>query len=281
MLTAPALAFVEDLTRRFSGRIDELLARRRAVQAQLRCRRAPGLPGRDGSRANRRLESRADPGRSAGSPRRDHRSGRSQDDHQRAQLRRAGVHGRLRGRHLADVGQPRQRPEQPDRRRPADDHLRVAETGKRYALNAQTGDVDGPAARVCTWSSGTVEVDGTARSRGRSSTSASSSFTTRPRWPRRGTGPYFYLPKTQSHLEARLWNDVFVHAQAALGIPRGHDQGDRAHRNAAGRVRDGRDPVRAARITASASTAAAGTTSSARSRRCGTIRRSCCPIAGR
>jgi len=37
----------------------------------------------------------------------------------------------------------------------------------------------------------------------------------------RGTGPYFYLPKLQSHLEARLWNDVFVHAQAALGIPQG------------------------------------------------------------
>jgi len=36
-----------------------------------------------------------------------------------------------------------------------------------------------------------------------------------------GTGPYFYLPKLQSHREARLWNDVFVHAQAALGIPRG------------------------------------------------------------
>ena len=37
----------------------------------------------------------------------------------------------------------------------------------------------------------------------------------------RGSGPYFYLPKLESHLEARLWNDVFVHAQAALGIPRG------------------------------------------------------------
>jgi malate synthase len=36
-----------------------------------------------------------------------------------------------------------------------------------------------------------------------------------------GTGPYFYLPKMQSHLEARLWNDVFVHAQSALGIPKG------------------------------------------------------------
>jgi malate synthase len=36
-----------------------------------------------------------------------------------------------------------------------------------------------------------------------------------------GTGPYFYLPKLESHLEARLWNEVFVAAQEALGIPRG------------------------------------------------------------
>ena len=37
----------------------------------------------------------------------------------------------------------------------------------------------------------------------------------------RGSGPYFYLPKMESHLEARLWNDVFNYAQDALGIPRG------------------------------------------------------------
>jgi malate synthase len=36
-----------------------------------------------------------------------------------------------------------------------------------------------------------------------------------------GRGPYFYLPKMESHLEARLWNDVFVAAQDELGIPRG------------------------------------------------------------
>ncbi len=36
-----------------------------------------------------------------------------------------------------------------------------------------------------------------------------------------GTGPYFYLPKMESHLEARLWNDVFVFAQQELGIPQG------------------------------------------------------------
>src|SRR6266700_4995891 len=37
----------------------------------------------------------------------------------------------------------------------------------------------------------------------------------------KGSGPYFYLPKMESHLEARLWNDVFTFAQDALRIPRG------------------------------------------------------------
>ncbi len=36
-----------------------------------------------------------------------------------------------------------------------------------------------------------------------------------------GSGPYFYLPKLESHLEARLWNDVFVYTQDAVGVPRG------------------------------------------------------------
>src|SRR5512135_2196062 len=37
----------------------------------------------------------------------------------------------------------------------------------------------------------------------------------------RGSGPYFYLPKMESHLEARLWNDIFVMTQKELGIPQG------------------------------------------------------------
>ena len=36
-----------------------------------------------------------------------------------------------------------------------------------------------------------------------------------------GKGPYFYLPKTESHLEARLWNDIFVYAQDYVGLPQG------------------------------------------------------------
>jgi malate synthase len=37
----------------------------------------------------------------------------------------------------------------------------------------------------------------------------------------RGSGPYFYLPKMESHLEARLWNEVFVLAQSLIGLPLG------------------------------------------------------------
>ncbi|SPE22005.1 malate synthase A [Candidatus Sulfotelmatomonas gaucii] len=37
----------------------------------------------------------------------------------------------------------------------------------------------------------------------------------------RGSGPYFYLPKMESHLEARLWNDIFLRAQEKIGLPKG------------------------------------------------------------
>ena len=42
---------------------------------------------------------------------------------------------------------------------------------------------------------------------------------------KRGTGPYFYLPKIESHLEARLWNDVFNVAQDYVAMPRGTVRG--------------------------------------------------------
>jgi malate synthase len=42
---------------------------------------------------------------------------------------------------------------------------------------------------------------------------------------KRGFGPYFYLPKMESHLEARLWNDVFNLAQDYIGMPRGTIRG--------------------------------------------------------
>jgi hypothetical protein len=79
-------------------------------------------------------------------------------------------------------------------------------------------------------------------------------------------GPYFYLPKMESHLEARLWNDVFVFAQDALGMPHGTIKATVLIETLRRRLRDGRDPLRAARPHRPASTAAAGTTSSPSSR---------------
>jgi hypothetical protein len=112
------------------------------------CRRAARFPARDRGHPRRRLEGRADPGRPAGPPRRDHRAGRAQDDHQRAELRREDLHGRLRGFELADLGQP-------DRRARAICATRCGGTidfttpeGKAYRLNEQDRDADRPSARL-------------------------------------------------------------------------------------------------------------------------------------
>ncbi len=66
-----------------------------------------------------------------------------------------------------------------------------------------------------------ILVDGERRSRAGWSTSRSTSPACGQKQIDRGRGPYFYLPKMESHLEARLWNDAFNLAQDFLGIPRG------------------------------------------------------------
>jgi hypothetical protein len=64
---------------------------------------------------------------------------------------------------------------------------------------------------------------------------------------RRGTGPHFYLPKLEGSLESRLWNDMFDRAQERLGVPRGTIKATVLVETIPRRLRDGRDPVRAAR----------------------------------
>ncbi|CAA9362742.1 MAG: Malate synthase, partial [uncultured Frankineae bacterium] len=104
--------------------------RRAAAQAR-RARRRAGrrrparLPARDEGRPRGRLDgraARAGPGRPTG---RDHRPDRPQDGHQRAELRRQGLHGRLRGQQHADLRQPRERPAEPARRLAAADRLHL------------------------------------------------------------------------------------------------------------------------------------------------------------
>jgi len=62
----------------------------------------------------------------------------------------------------------------------------------------------------------------------------------------RGAGPFFYLPKMESHLEARLWNDIFVTAQNEIGLPQGTIKAT-VLIETINAIRDGRDPVRTAR----------------------------------
>ena len=246
VLTADALAFTAALHRRFEPTRRRLLAARTERQRRIDAGETPGFLEDDLRHSGGGVDGGCGAGRPGRPPLRDHRAGRAQDDDQRAQLGRPGVHGRLRGRHARPRGTTWSRARStcatPCGARSALDHGGQAAT----ALGDETGDAGDPAPRLA------PRREARARRRRRRcrracSTSACSSSTTPRASLDRGSGPYFYLPKLESHLEARLWNDVFCFAQDALGIARGIDPGHRAHRDDPGRVRDGRDPLRAAR----------------------------------
>src|SRR5262245_15747236 len=93
------------------------------------------------------------------------------------------------------------------------------QNGKRYQLNDQTAVVI-PRPRGWHLDEKHAVVDGQVVS-GSLFDFAMFFFHNAKELLKRGSGPYFYLPKMESHLEARLWNDVFVFSQDALGIPKG------------------------------------------------------------
>ena len=192
----------------------ELLARRAERLARLAARRAAGLPPETARRPRGRLADRAVPRRDRRPPRRDHRPGRPQDGDQRAQLGRAGLHGRLRGRELARPGRTASRASGTSRTR-SSARSRSTPARSSYALERRGRGAVRAAARLA---SRGAPLRGRRRAdvRRRCSTSASTSSATTAR-----NGRYFYLPKLESHLEARLWNDVFACAQERLGVPRG------------------------------------------------------------
>ena len=103
-----------------------------------------------------------------------------------------------------------------------DGTLAFSAGGKDYALKAPVAELATVVARPRGWHlpEKHVEVDGAPMS-GSLVDFGLYLFHSAKRQLAIGKGPYFYLPKLESHLEARLWNDVFVHAQAALGLPRG------------------------------------------------------------
>jgi malate synthase len=97
--------------------------------------------------------------------------------------------------------------------------IRLEQNGKTYALNDKTAVL---LVRPRGWhlDEKHVKVDGK-RVSGGIFDFALYFFHNAKELLARGSGPYFYLPKMESHLEARLWNDIFVRAQNALGIPQG------------------------------------------------------------
>ncbi|NJL12487.1 MAG: malate synthase A [Microscillaceae bacterium] len=94
-----------------------------------------------------------------------------------------------------------------------------AENGKQYALNAQTAVLF---VRPRGWhlEEKNIVADGEPLS-GSLVDFGLYFFHNAQALIEKGSGPYFYLPKLESHLEARLWNEVFVFAQETLGIPKG------------------------------------------------------------
>src|SRR3954462_948745 len=97
--------------------------------------------------------------------------------------------------------------------------ITLEQNGKHYRLNPRTAVLI-PRPRGCHLDEKHVMVDGKPVS-GSLFDFALFFFHNAKELLARGSGPYFYLPKMESHLEARLWNDVFVFAQDALEVPRG------------------------------------------------------------
>jgi malate synthase len=97
--------------------------------------------------------------------------------------------------------------------------IRLQQKGKKYKLNDKTAVL---IARPRGWhlNEKHVLVDGTQISGGIFDFGLYF-FHNAKELLKRGSGPYYYLPKMESHLEARLWNDIFVMSQKELGVPQG------------------------------------------------------------
>ena len=220
VLTGDALAFLVDLERRFRAERQRLLALRVERQARLDAGELPDFLPETSAVRNGEWKVAPIPRRPAGPAGGDHGAGRPQDGRQRAQLRCVLLHGRLRG--------TRPRPPGPtccwgSRTWPtpsaAGSTSRIRQSGKSYRLAERTAVL---LVRPRGWhlSEKHVIVDGEPMS-GSLFDFGLYLFHNGKELLERGSGPYFYLPKMESHLEARLWNNVFLHAQAALGIPAG------------------------------------------------------------
>jgi len=219
VLTAPAVSFVEDLTRRFRPRIDELLARRRAVQQRYNHGERPDF-----------LAETADVRRGTWkvapipADLQDRRVEITGPVDRKMIINALNSGASIYMADFEDANSPSWANNISGQANLIDAVRRTItyenpDTGKRYKLNPQISTllvrprgfhlpeqhfaVDGRPAPGMLFDFGMYL------------------FHNAEALAAAGTGPYFYLPKMQSHLEARLWNDVFVYAQTALKIPTG------------------------------------------------------------
>ncbi len=213
VLTSETLAFVGSLHRRFDGTRRDLLAGRAERQSRLDAGEMPDfLPETRDVRAG---DWRVAPAPADLQDRRVEITG-PVDRKMVINALNSGarvLHGGLRGRELAHVAQLHRGPGQPDGRDRADDRARHGR--EEVPPERRDGDADRPPARLAP-----VRAQ---RSRGRRAGLGVALRLRRLPAPNarrlleRGSGPYFYLPKLESHLEARLWADVFVTREASWG----------------------------------------------------------------
>jgi malate synthase len=219
VLTPPAVAFVEDLTRRFRGRIDERLAARRTAQARFDAGAKPDFLAETAA-------VRADNWRVADAPAdlQDRRVEITGPVDRKMIINALNSGASVFMADFEDANSPTWANVVGGQANLMDAVRRTIafanpDTGKQYALNAKTATLM-VRPRGYHLPEKHVVVDGRPAP-GMLVDFGLFFFHNVQALRAAGTGPYFYLPKMQSHLEARLWNEIFVHAQSALDVPRG------------------------------------------------------------
>ncbi len=238
ILTAAAVGFVAELARRFGPKVEALLARRDARQAALDAGQRPDFLAETRSIRDSVWQVARDPRRPAA-------TGASRSPGPTIARWSSTRSTRARNVFMADFedslsptwanvveGQINLRDavDRIDRAHRRDD-------GKHYRLDRAHRDADRAAARLApaprsTGGSTARPVPGAFVDFGLYL------FHNHAALAARGTGPYFYLPKLEGHLEARLWNEVFAFAEQRLGIAPRHDQVHGADRDDPRRLRD-------------------------------------------
>ena len=277
ILTPEALRFVASLQRTFGARREELLARRVEAQKKIDSGVLPDfLPETEEIRKGD-WKVAAIPHGARGPARRDHRTGREEDGHQRPQLGGERLPRRLRGRELAHLGELRRGAAQPPRRHRRDDRLPRPRDRQGIPAEREDRDPHGEAARLA------PPREAPPRRReallGEPLRLRPLLLPLRQAAPREGgvallLPPEARAPPRGAPLERRL-------REGAEGPrhPERDDPRDRPHRDDHGRLPDGRDPLGAEGPLGAASTAAAGTTSSRSSRGSGAFPASSSPTA--